>query len=70
MEAYIVYPTDEQRRAVEAFFEALDVQFEKRSDNEQLPEHVLKGIAAGEADFAAGRTITLEEFKKKLLMYK
>lgn len=70
MEAYIVYPTKEQERAVEAFFEALDVQFEKRSDKEQLPAHVLKGIADGGADFAAGRTITLEEFKKKLLMYK
>ena len=32
MEAYIVYPTKEQEKAIEAFFEALEVPFEKRSD--------------------------------------
>ena len=69
MESYIVYPSKEQEKAIEAFFEALDVPFEKRSD-EKLPDHVIKGIAQGEEDFAAGRTISLQEFKKKLLMFK
>jgi predicted transcriptional regulator len=32
-----------------------------------LPPHVLEGIAHGRADIAAGRFITLEEFKKKFL---
>ena len=70
MEAYIVYPTKEQEKAIEAFFEALEVSFEKRSDTEDLPDHVIKGIAEGEADFEAGRITTMEEFKKKLLMFK
>lgn len=71
MEAYIVYPTKDQEKAIEAFFEALDVVFEKRSDTtDKLPDHVIKGIAEGQADFDAGRTITMEEFKKKLLMFK
>jgi predicted transcriptional regulator len=70
MAAYIVYPTKEQEKAIEAFFEALEVSFEKESISEKLPEHVVKGIAEGEADFEAGRIITMEEFKKKLFMYK
>ena len=51
MEAYIVYPTKEQEKSIEAFFEGLEVPFEKRSDNDELPEHVIKGIAEGQADF-------------------
>lgn len=70
MDAYIVYPTKEQEKAIEAFLEALEVPFDKRSDSDELPEHVIKGIAEGQADFEAGHTITMEEFKKKLLMYK
>jgi len=71
METYIVYPTKDQEKAVRAFFEALDVSFEKQSDtNEKLPQHVINGIAEGKADFEAGRTINMEEFKKKLLMFK
>lgn len=69
MAAYTVYPTKEQEKAVEAFFEALDVSFEKESET-PLPDHVIKGIAEAEDDFEAGRTITLEEFKKQLLIYK
>lgn len=63
MESYIVYPTKEQESAIEAFFEAFDVSFDKKS-NERLPDHVLKGIAEGEADLDAGRTISIEEFRK------
>jgi predicted transcriptional regulator len=70
MEAYIVYPTKEQEKAVEAFFEALEVSFEKKSDSDKLPDHVINGIAEGEADFEAGRVTTMDEFKKKLLMFK
>jgi hypothetical protein len=65
MDTYIVYPTKEQEKAIEAFLEALEVPYDKRLDSVELPEHVLKGIAKGQADFEAGRFITFEEFRKK-----
>lgn len=67
---YIVYPTKEQEKAVEAFFEALEVSFEKDSVSEKLPEHVLAGIARGLEDIRAGRTMTFEEFKKGMTIFK
>jgi hypothetical protein len=48
--------------------EALDIPFE--IEDEKLPAHVLEGIARGQEDVKAGRTITFEEFKKKLLSSK
>jgi hypothetical protein len=38
--------------------------------NEVLPNHVLEGIARGQEDVKAGRTITFEEFKKRLSISK
>ncbi|MEO6631138.1 MAG: DUF2683 family protein [Mucilaginibacter sp.] len=64
MAAYVIYPTDEQEKFMKAFLEALEISFVK-DDEEELPPHVLAGIARGQADIDAGRFITLEEFKKK-----
>ena len=64
MAAYVIYPTDEQEKFMKAFLEALEISFVK-DDEEQLPPHVLAGIARGQADIAAGRFVTFEEFKKK-----
>lgn len=63
MNTLLVHPTKEQEKAVIAFLEALDVQFERQ--DETLPEHVLEGIRKGQEDVKAGRTFTLEEFKKR-----
>ena len=66
MATYVVYPTDEQEKVIKAFLEALEVSFFKDDDDEQkLPQHVLDGIAEGQADMKAGRFITFEEFKKR-----
>lgn len=64
MSTYVINPTGEQEKIVKAFLEALNISFEK-DDNEVLPQHVLDGIARGQADFEAGRFITFDEFKKK-----
>jgi predicted transcriptional regulator len=66
MSTYVIHPTDEQEKVVKAFLEALDISFEK--EDEQLPDHVLAGIARGQAYIEAGRFTTYEEFKKKLLI--
>jgi hypothetical protein len=68
MATYVIYPTDEQEKFMKAFLEALEISFVKDDDEKELPPHVLAGIARGQADFDAGRFITMEEFKKKLLM--
>lgn len=62
MRTYVINPTDEQERVVKAFLEALDISFIKEDDI--LPPHVLEGIAKGQAQIAAGRFITHEEFIK------
>jgi len=64
MSTFLVYPTNEQEKIVKAFLEALEISFIK-DDDEVLPQHVLAGIARGQADIAAGRFITFEEFKEK-----
>jgi len=64
MATYVIYPTDEQEKFMKAFLEALEISFVKDSD-EELPPHVLAGIARGQADIEAGRFVTFEEFKKK-----
>ena len=63
MSTFIIYPNIEQEKIVKAFLEALDIPFVQ--EDEHLPDHVLEGIARGLADAEAGRTITLDEFKKK-----
>lgn len=50
-------------QAVIAFLEALKIPFEKQE--EQLPLYVLEGIIRGREDFQTGRTVTLDEFKKR-----
>ena len=64
MSTFLVYPTDEQEKIVKAFLEALEISFVK-DDDEELPPHVLAGIARGQADIAAGRFVTFEEFKER-----
>ena len=64
MSTYVIHPTDEQEKVVKAFLEALNIDFVKDNDDE-LPPHVLEGIARGEADIEAGRFITFDEFKSK-----
>jgi len=62
MAIYVIYPTDEQEKILEAFLEASEIPFLK-DDEEPLPKHVLDGIAQGQADIEAGRFITYDEFK-------
>jgi len=68
MSTYVIHPTDEQEKVVKAFLEALDISFEK--EDEQLPDHVLAGIARGQEDIKAGRTMSFDEFKKKMTIFK
>ena len=64
METLVVYPTRAQEKAVTAFLNALNVQFEKKQ--EILPPYVLAGIKKGQEDIKAGDTFTYEEFKQQL----
>ena len=64
MAAYVIYPTEEQEKFMKAFLEALEISFVK-DDEEELPPHVLAGIARGQEDIKAGRFISFEDFKKK-----
>jgi len=66
MNAYIVHPNKSQEKALRAFLEALQVPFE-RQDEEVLPSHVIEGIRQGQADVDAGRTISFEAFKEKIV---
>jgi hypothetical protein len=65
MKTYTIYPTDEQEKIIQAFLEKNEISF--LSEEETLPDYVLEGIARGQEDIKAGRTITLEEFKKRML---
>ena len=68
MSTYVIQSTEEQGKFIEAFLSALDISFIKEDDeNGDLPPHVLAGIQRGQADIEAGRTISLEEFKKRML---
>jgi len=69
MEAYVVYPSKAQEKVIKAFFEALNIPFEKKED-EVLPPHVIEGIAKGQADIQAGLTMSFEDFKKRLTISK
>jgi hypothetical protein len=64
MSTFVIQTTEEQAKVVAAFLEALEISFFK-DDEEELPPHVLEGIARGQADIAEGRFVTFEEFKKK-----
>ena len=65
MASYVVHPSKNQEKVIKAFFKALEIPFEEQEE-ETLPAHVLEGIARGQADIAAGRTVSLDEFKKRL----
>jgi DNA-binding protein YbaB len=65
MKRYMLYPTDDQEKLIQAFLETNDITFLKE-DEEKLPDYVLAGIKKGQEDIRAGRTITLEEFKKRM----
>lgn len=62
MEAIHIYPSKEQEKAVISFLEAMEVPFDREVE---LPPHVLKGIEKGRKEIAAGRYITLDEFKNR-----
>lgn len=66
MSTYIVTPTVDQEKAVKAFLEALEVSFFKDiNEEDELPAHVLEGIARGREDIKAGRFSTFEVIKNK-----
>ena len=65
MKTYLLYPTEAQEKILQTFLKENDILFFK--EDETLPDYVLAGIAKGQEDVKAGRTITLEEFKKRML---
>ena len=65
MKIFMVYPTGDQEKIIQAFLEKNEISFLK--EEEILPDYVLEGIASGQEDFKAGRTMSLEEFKKRML---
>ena len=66
MSTYVINSTDEQEKIVKAFLETNHISFFE-DEEEELPQHVLDGIKRGKEDVKAGRTITLDEFKKRHL---
>jgi len=71
MKTYLLYPTEDQEKLIQSFLETNQIPFiEEEEDEVELPQHVLDGIKRGQEDVAAGRTITLEEFKKRFLSTK
>jgi len=66
MKTYLLYPTEDQAKTIQAFLGTNQIPFiEEEDPDEELPQFVLDGIKRGQEDIAAGHTITLEEFKKK-----
>jgi len=70
MSTFVINTTEDQEKIVKAFLEALEISFVKSDETEELPEHVIKGIKEGMEDFEAGRYITMDEFKKRLSIFK
>lgn len=64
MSTYVIHPTNEQEKVVKAFLEALDISFVK--EDEKLSKHVLAGIAKAQEDIKAGRTMSFDDFKKRM----
>jgi predicted transcriptional regulator len=65
MKTYLLYPNEAQEKMIADFIEANNIAFFEDEEDE-LPQHVLDGIKAGQEDAMAGRMITLEQFKQKL----
>ncbi|RYU90629.1 hypothetical protein EWM62_08225 [Mucilaginibacter terrigena] len=66
MSTYIVTPTPDQEKLIADFLEEQHISFIKDESINDLPQHVLDGIARGRAEIAAGNFITHEEFKKRI----
>jgi hypothetical protein len=64
MSTYVINPTTEQEKLIQAFLEEQHISFFK--EDETLPDFVLEGIAKGQEEIAAGHFITHEEFKKRI----
>ncbi|MDB5087410.1 MAG: hypothetical protein JWR09_1404 [Mucilaginibacter sp.] len=68
MKTYLLYPNRDQEKMIADFLEANNISFFEDDDaEEELPQHVIDGIKRGQEDAKAGRTITLEEFRKRFL---
>jgi len=68
MKTYLLYPNGDQEKMIADFLEANNISFFEDNDaEEELPQHVIEGIKRGQEDAKAGRTITLEEFRKRFL---
>ncbi|MCE7062961.1 hypothetical protein [Dyadobacter sp. CY343] len=67
METLHVYPSKAQEKAVIAFLEAQNIPFSKE---DSLPLHVLAGIERGLEDVKIGRTMTMEEFRRRRSLVK
>jgi hypothetical protein len=65
MSTYVINPTAEQEKIITAFLKEQQIDFFKEEE-EELPQHVLDGIARGQADIAAGRTMSFDEFKSRM----
>jgi len=73
MDSFIVYPQNKaQEKAVKAFFEALDVTFEKVADHSQkeiLPPHVVEAVRKSEEQLKNGERYSHEEVMKEFKKY-
>ena len=65
MSTFVLNATAEQEKIVAAFLKEQHIDFFKEEE-EELPQHVLDGIARGQADIAAGRTMSFDEFKSRM----
>lgn len=64
MESLIVHPESaDQLKTIKAVLKALKVPFESQENS--LPEHVLKSIDVSLEQFDKGKVISLDEFKEK-----
>ena len=64
MKTYLLYPTEDQEKMIQAFLETNNISFFE--EKEDLPPHVIAGILRGQEDIKAGRFITHEEFVKRM----
>ncbi|MFD2147920.1 hypothetical protein [Mucilaginibacter antarcticus] len=64
MSTYVVTPTVEQEKLMQAFLGEQHIDFFK--EEEDLPEYVLEGISKAQANIAAGNFITHDEFKNRI----
>ncbi|MGB4397929.1 MAG: DUF2683 family protein [Daejeonella sp.] len=72
METLIIEPKNQKQLAkIKAFLKSLDVSFRQEKETEaNIPSHVISGIRKGQEDIKAGKSISLEEFKEKIVSFK